>query len=92
MKTRIAITALVLIGAIGLAGSALAETKTAGKKSDACMKLEHEFDAAKKEHVSATKLKHAKEQRTHGAALCSDGKTADGVKALKLALKDIGKN
>ena len=55
-----------------------------------CTALEKQYDAASKDKVAPDKLKKATSQRAHGADLCAQGKTSNGVKALKNALKDIG--
>ena len=92
MKIRIGIISLVLLGSLGLAGAALAKGEFANhtQKSDKCLTLEHEFDAASKGHVPASKLEQAREQRTHGAELCAQGKHEQGIRALERALKEIG--
>jgi len=85
------LTALVLAMACGTALAADATTPPAAPAPD-CASLERTFDTAKKEHVSTTKLKDAKTQRTKGGELCASGNTSEGIKALKLALRDIGVN
>jgi len=55
-----------------------------------CATLEKKFDAADKSKVSAEKLKKANTKREAGAKQCAAGKTGDGVKSLKSALKAIG--
>ena len=90
MKASFSLAAMILIGTLGLSGSALAQTKAPPKELDECTALQQEFDAARKNRASATQFKHAREQRMLGENLCSKGMTADGVKALKSALQDIG--
>jgi hypothetical protein len=91
MNTKIGLASMVLVGAIGLSGVALAKSaNTPQEKTDRCTKLEHEFDTAKKDHVSPARLESAQKQRADGAALCAKGNEAGGVKALKTALADIG--
>ena len=55
-----------------------------------CSSLEKQFDTAKKDQVAPDKLKAAEKQRAHGASLCMKGETAEGMRALKSALADIG--
>ena len=70
MNTKIGLASMVLVGAIGLSGVALAKTtNTPNEKTDRCMKLEHEFDTAKKDHVTPALLASAQKQRDQGAAL-----------------------
>ncbi|MFO1432978.1 MAG: hypothetical protein U1F76_23190 [Candidatus Competibacteraceae bacterium] len=54
-----------------------------------CEDLVKQFHAADVSHVSEKKLEHAKEQAAHGEKLCKTNPKA-GIKALDLALKDIG--
>ena len=55
-----------------------------------CTALEKKYDAADKTKVTADKLKKANSKRAEGAKQCAAGKTDDGVKYLKSALKLIG--
>ena len=78
-----AMALLVLCGASFMANAA---TATAAQ----CTALEKQYDSASKDKVTPDKLKKSQAHRTHGADLCAQGKTDEGVKALKAALKDIG--
>lgn len=85
------------ITALGLAlllasGGAFAAEQSAAKPADPadCSSLEKQFDTAKKDQVSAEKLKVAEKHRANGASLCMKGQTAEGMKSLKMALADIG--
>jgi hypothetical protein len=85
------ITALGLILVLTSAGAFAAE-KAATKPAEPadCSSLEKQFDTAKKDGVSADKLKVAEKHRAHGASLCMKGQTAEGMKSLKMALAEIG--
>lgn len=89
MKNRSVFLSIMLVCAVGLSGSAYAQAQTVENKHGDCVQLEKRFDAAKTDHVSATKLKHAREQRELGGSLCAKGEVTMGIKALHLALKDI---
>jgi hypothetical protein len=84
--------ALVLVLACGSAFAAEPTTAKPMATTTAadCSSLEKQFDNANKSQVSADKLKSAEKQRAHGASLCMKGETAEGMKALKNALADIG--
>jgi hypothetical protein len=60
------------------------------KPASDCATLEKKYDAADKTKVTADKLKKANAKREEGDKQCAAGKTADGVKSLKSALKTIG--
>jgi hypothetical protein len=62
---------------------------TAAPSAD-CTALEKKYDAADKTKVTADKLKKANAKRAEGAKQCAAGKSDDGVKYLKSALKLIG--
>ena len=62
---------------------------TAAVSAD-CAALEKKFDAADKTKVTADKLKKANSKRAEGAKQCAAGKSDEGVKYLKSALKLIG--
>jgi len=55
-----------------------------------CTALEKQFDQEILKHATASKAAAAKTLRTDGGKLCQTGKSDDGVKKLKQALKDIG--
>jgi hypothetical protein len=54
-----------------------------------CTTLEKQFDQEIVKHATASKAAAAKMLRTDGGKLCQTGKSDDGVKKLKEALKDI---
>jgi hypothetical protein len=68
---------------------AAAATATSAGATE-CTTLEKKFDAADKSKVTADKLKKANSKRAEGAKQCAAGKTSDGAKYLKSALKLIG--
>ncbi len=54
-----------------------------------CTALEKQFDQEIVKHATAAKAADAKTLRTDAGKLCQSGKSDDGVKKLKQALKDI---
>ena len=54
-----------------------------------CTALEKQFDQEIVKHGTAAKAADAKTLRTDAGKLCQSGKSDDGVKKLKQALKDI---
>lgn len=88
MKNRFVFLSIVLAAAVGLSGSVQAQS--AENQHGDCARLEKKFDSAKTDHVSAEKLKNAREQRELGGSFCSKGEVTKGEKALRLALEEIG--
>src|SRR5882672_1555107 len=91
---RVTLPTLALILLCGTAvaaepAAAPAPAATAAVSAD-CTTLEKKYDAADKSKVTADKLKKANAKRAEGAKQCTAGKTDDGVKYLKSALKLIG--
>ena len=78
------------IAAEPAAAPATTAPPAAAAVSAACMALEKKYDAADKTKVTADKLKKANSKRAEGSKQCAAGKTDDGVKYLKSALKLIG--
>jgi hypothetical protein len=88
---KVSLSAIVLAVLCGSAFAADTATQPASADAAAqCTALEKQYDAANKASIAPDKLKKAQNQRAHGADLCAQGKTANGIKALKSALKDIG--
>ena len=54
-----------------------------------CTALEKQFDDQIVKHATASKAAQAKTLRMDAGKLCDGGKSDDGVKKLKQALKDI---
>jgi Skp family chaperone for outer membrane proteins len=82
-------TSLGLILVLASSAAFAADQVTTKPAAD-CSSLEKQFDTAKKDQVPAEKLKNAQKQRAQGSELCMKGETAEGMKALKNALADIG--
>lgn len=80
---------LSVLSTPAFAADSPAKPKVASTANE-CSSLEHRFDHALKANITAPRLKRAHEQRAEGAELCARGQTAEGVAALKLALRDIG--
>ena len=92
---RVTLPILALIVLCGTAVAAEpaappAAAPAAAAVSLGCTTLEKQYDAADKSKVTADKLKKANAKRAEGAKQCAAGKTDDGVKYLKSALKLIG--
>lgn len=90
MKNRFVFLSIVFAAAVGLSGSAYAQAQSAENQHGDCARLEKKFDSAKTDHVSAEKLKSAREQRELGGSFCAKGEVTKGEKALHLALEEIG--
>ncbi len=73
-----------------LATLMLAGTAFAATPAEKCAALEKQFDQVIGQHESAKKATAAKELRTEGGTLCTEGKAPEGIKKLEQALKDIG--
>lgn len=81
---------IVLCGTAVAAEPAAPAPSAAAAVSAGCTTLEKQYDAADKTKVTADKLKKANSKRAEAAKQCAAGKTDDGVKYLKSALKLIG--
>ena len=55
-----------------------------------CASLQTQFDKMIGGHEHAAKADEAKAMRAYGGNLCRQGREADGVAQLKLAIKNIG--
>ena len=101
MNTRLIVPAILgalLLSMPAMAGGMSSTTMSAPATQKAasmtplekCSALERQFDAAIKQHESATKAVDAKNLRVEGSKLCLTGKEGEGIAKLESALKDIG--
>ena len=87
---KMTLPALALVVLCTSAFAAEPAMTTPAPSAATCAALEKQYDAAKKDQVSAETLKKAGAKRTKGASECTSGKITEGVKTLKSALKMIG--